>query len=155
MCLYTASRVMEVLMPDPCLRSKSAVPHSSMAHFIQRRFYAAGLDILNLTEHEMVMGLGLSELRVRKLRKLQAATALFDSITSHRAQGSISDAKMRRFLANRGCSAFEVNKIMKLFKSLVISRASQDQVTFWDFASNYEWVLHTFKMYGLNVDVTV
>lgn len=31
----------------------------------------SGLDLLRLSEHEMYVDLGLSELRIRKLRKLQ------------------------------------------------------------------------------------
>ena len=40
----------------------------------------------------------------------------------------------------------------RLFHSLV-SSPSSDAVSFYDFAVNYDWVLHTFRMYGLNVEV--
>lgn len=112
----------------------------------------SGADLLSLSEHDMYVELGLGDSRVRKLRKLQAAAALFDAIATHPGQGSVSDVEVRLWCATHGCSSYEVSKIVKLFHSLV-SSPSSDAVSFYDFAVNYDWVLHTFRMYGLNVEV--
>lgn len=38
--------------------------------------------------------------------------------------------------------------MMKLFKSLVVSRAGDDAVTYWDFVTNYEWVSGGWLLVG-------
>ncbi|KAG2490283.1 hypothetical protein HYH03_011235 [Edaphochlamys debaryana] len=108
----------------------------------------AGVDLLDMTEDEMIVRLLLPRHKVRKLRALQRAVALFDRIATLPRQGRLSEVEMRLFLASQGCSGLEVDKIVRLFRSLVRTDRV-DFVTFWDFVVAFDWVAQAFRIYNI------
>eukprot|EP00798_Chlamydomonas_sp_ICE-L_P016279 gene16279-22460_t len=97
-----------------------------------------GYRLLKLSEDELLIDLVLPLSRVDKVKAIQKVTNLFDSIARTAFQGQISEAEVRLYVATHGASSLEVNKIMRLFKTLVETSVN-DSVTFWDFATGYDW----------------
>jgi hypothetical protein len=60
----------------------------------------------------------------------------------------LSEIEMRLYLATHGCSSGEVDKLMRLFKSLVRTDRL-DFVTFWDFVSGADWITQAFRIYNV------
>ncbi|EFJ40754.1 hypothetical protein VOLCADRAFT_108020 [Volvox carteri f. nagariensis] len=112
--------------------------------------HVAGVDLLDMTEDEMIVRLLLPRHKVRKLRALQRAVALYDRIATLPRQGRLSEVELRLFLANQGCSTLEVDKIIRLFRSLVHTD-KLDFVTFWDFVTAYDWIAQAFRIYNIPV----
>ncbi|GIL89985.1 hypothetical protein Vretimale_17956 [Volvox reticuliferus] len=110
----------------------------------------AGVDLLDMTEDEMIVRLLLPRHKVRKLRALQRAVALYDRIATLPRQGRLGEVEMRLFLANQGCSTHEVDKVIRLFRSLVHTD-KLDFVTFWDFVTAYDWIAQAFRIYNIAV----
>ncbi|KXZ43813.1 hypothetical protein GPECTOR_80g173 [Gonium pectorale] len=109
----------------------------------------AGVDLLDMTEDEMIVRLLLPRHKVRKLRALQRAVALYDRIATLPRQGRLSEVEMRLFLASQGCTSAEVDKIVRLFRSLVRTDRA-DFVTFWDFVTAYDWIAQAFRIYNIS-----
>lgn len=63
-------------------------------------------------------------------------------------QGRLSEVELRLYLASHGCSTAEVDKLIKLFRSLVRTDRL-DFVTFWDFVSGYDWIAQAFRIYNV------
>ncbi|GLC34368.1 hypothetical protein PLESTB_000736600 [Pleodorina starrii] len=112
--------------------------------------HVAGIDLLDMTEDEMIVRLLLPRHKVRKLRALQRAVALYDRIATLPRQGRLSEVEMRLFLANQGCSTPEIDKVVRLFRSLVHTD-KLDFVTFWDFVTAYDWIAQAFRIYNIPV----
>lgn len=108
----------------------------------------SGLDLLDMTEDEMLVRLMLPRHKVRKLRALQHAVALYDRIATLPRQGSLSEVEMRLYLASHGCGIAEVDKVVRLFRSLVRTDAL-DFVTFWDFVTGYDWISQALRIYNV------
>ncbi|KAG2447415.1 hypothetical protein HYH02_007742 [Chlamydomonas schloesseri] len=108
----------------------------------------AGVDLLDMSEDEMVVRLLLPRHKVRKLRALQRAVALFDRIATLPRQGRLSEVELRLFLAAQGCGSAEVDKVVRLFRSLVRTD-KLDFVTFWDFVCAYDWIAQAFRIYAI------
>ena len=86
--------------------------------------------------------------QVRKLRALQRAVALFDRIATLPRQGRLSEVELRLFLAAQGCGSVEVDKVVRLVRSLVRTD-KLDFVTFWDFVCAYDWIAQAFRIYAI------
>ncbi|GFR52021.1 hypothetical protein Agub_g14445 [Astrephomene gubernaculifera] len=110
----------------------------------------AGVDLLDMTEDEMIVRLLLPRHKVRKLRALQRAVALYDRIATLPRQGRLSEVELRLFLSSQGCGSSEVDKIVRLFRSLVRTD-KLDFVTFWDFVTAYDWIAQAFRIYNIPV----
>uniref|UniRef100_A0A7S0UYY4 SAM domain-containing protein n=1 Tax=Polytomella parva TaxID=51329 RepID=A0A7S0UYY4_9CHLO len=110
----------------------------------------SGLDLLDMTEEEMAIRLLLPTIKIRKLRAVQRAVALFDRIATVPRQGRLSEIELRLYLAGHGCAVHEVDKVVKLFKSLVRTD-KLDFVTFWDFVVGFDWIAQAFKIYHVPV----
>ncbi|PNW72513.1 hypothetical protein CHLRE_16g687182v5 [Chlamydomonas reinhardtii] len=108
----------------------------------------AGVDLLDMSEDEMVVRLLLPRHKVRKLRALQRAVALFDRIATLPRQGRLSEVELRLFLAAQGCGSVEVDKVVRLVRSLVRTD-KLDFVTFWDFVCAYDWIAQAFRIYAI------
>ncbi|KAG2434292.1 hypothetical protein HXX76_008016 [Chlamydomonas incerta] len=108
----------------------------------------AGVDLLDMSEDEMVVRLLLPRHKVRKLRALQRAVALFDRIATLPRQGRLSEVELRLFLAAQGCGSGEVDKVVRLVRSLVRTD-KLDFVTFWDFVCAYDWIAQAFRIYAI------
>lgn len=108
----------------------------------------AGVDLLDMSEDEMVVRLLLPRHKVRKLRALQKAVALFDRISTLPRQGRLSEVELRLYLAANGCGTGEVDKIVRLFRSLVRTDRAEF-VTFWDFVTGYDWIAQALRIYNV------
>ncbi|PNH02745.1 hypothetical protein TSOC_011237 [Tetrabaena socialis] len=110
----------------------------------------SGVDLLDMTEDEMIVRLLLPRHKVRKLRALQRAVALFDRIATLPRQGRLSEMELRLFLASQGCGSLEVEKVVRLFRSLVRTDGKGlDFATFWDFVVSYDWIAQAFRIYSI------
>ncbi|KAJ9513643.1 hypothetical protein QJQ45_006201 [Haematococcus lacustris] len=108
----------------------------------------SGAALLEMSEEDMTIDLVLPRSKVRKLRSLQRAARLFDAIATLPRQGKISEVELRLFLAGQGAGPADVNKVVKLFKTLV--RVDKyDFVTFWDFLTSYDWISQALRIYNV------
>ncbi|KAL6749228.1 armadillo-type protein [Haematococcus lacustris] len=108
----------------------------------------SGAALLEMSEEDMTIDLVLPRSKVRKLRSLQRAARLFDAIATLPRQGKISEVELRLFLAGQGAGPADVNKVVKLFKTLV--RVDKyDFVTFWDFVTSYDWISQALRIYNV------
>mmetsp|Transcript_25551 Transcript_25551/g.55657 ORF Transcript_25551/g.55657 Transcript_25551/m.55657 type:complete len:586 (-) Transcript_25551:158-1915(-) len=116
-----------------------------------RGFRAArvtGADLLDLREEELAADFVLPRNKVRKVRALQQATRLFDRISTLPRQGKLSEVEVRLYLAGQGAGAADVNKVIKLLRTLVRTDR-YDFITFWDFVTSYDWVQQALKIYNV------
>ncbi|KAF5839348.1 hypothetical protein DUNSADRAFT_1032 [Dunaliella salina] len=110
--------------------------------------HISGATLLAMSEDDMAVDLVLPRSKTRKLRALQRATHLFDRIATLPRQGKISEVELRLFLASQGAGTAEVDKIVKLFKTLVRTD-KYDFVTFWDFVTSYDWIAQALRIYNI------
>mmetsp|Transcript_27752 Transcript_27752/g.70743 ORF Transcript_27752/g.70743 Transcript_27752/m.70743 type:complete len:579 (-) Transcript_27752:845-2581(-) len=108
----------------------------------------SGAALLDMGEDDMVVELVLPRSKVRKLRALQRAAALFDRIATLPRQGKISEVELRLYLAGQGAGSADVNKVVRLFRTLVRTDR-YDFVTFWDFVTAYDWIAQALRIYGV------
>lgn len=107
-----------------------------------------GTSLLAMSEDFLLSELVLPRGKVRKLRALQRAAALFDHIATLPRQGKISEIEMRLYLAGQGASSTEVNKIVKLCRTLVRTD-KYDFISFWDFVTSYDWIAQALRIYNV------
>uniref|UniRef100_A0A7S3RAC6 SAM domain-containing protein n=1 Tax=Dunaliella tertiolecta TaxID=3047 RepID=A0A7S3RAC6_DUNTE len=110
--------------------------------------HISGATLLAMSEDDMAVDLVLPRSKTRKLRALQRATHLFDRIATLPRQGKISEVELRLFLASQGAGTAEVDKVVKLFKTLVRTD-KYDFVTFWDFVTSYDWIAQALRIYNI------
>lgn len=56
--------------------------------------------------------------------------------------------ELRLYLAANGCGTGEVDKIVRLFRSLVRTDRAEF-VTFWDFVTGYDWIAQALRIYNV------
>jgi hypothetical protein len=100
----------------------------------------------------------LTMLPADQITKLQRAADVYDRIASKPRQGAVSDMEVRLFLAGQGCSSADGAKAVRLLRSLMPyepcagpASAGDEGISFWQFATGFDWVVHSFKIYGVNV----
>ncbi|GAX79983.1 hypothetical protein CEUSTIGMA_g7422.t1 [Chlamydomonas eustigma] len=107
-----------------------------------------GVRLIGLSESELSFNMVLHRSKVRKIQSLQHAVRTFDLIATLPSQGRISEIELRLFLASQGASSAEVQKVVKLFRTLVRTDR-YEFVTFWDFVTSFDWVSQAFRIYNI------
>ncbi len=92
--------------------------------------------------------LGVSERRARTLKRLAAATALFDAVATRPAQPRLSEVELRLWLAGCGCGAGEAERVLRLLRGSVARDA--EFVTYREWVVEWRWVVHAMEIYGLD-----
>jgi hypothetical protein len=56
--------------------------------------------------------------------------------------------ELRVFLAGQGAGSTEVNKVIKLLRTLVRTDR-YEFVSFWDFVTSYDWIAQALRIYNI------
>ncbi|KIY94816.1 hypothetical protein MNEG_13148 [Monoraphidium neglectum] len=88
--------------------------------------------------------------KARRLRRVGDAAALFDAIATRPAQPRVSEVELRLWLAGSGCSASEVERVLRLLRGLVARDEGAEFLTCWQFVAGWPWVTHALEVYGID-----
>eukprot|EP00879_Flechtneria_rotunda_P012199 GHRR01012740.1.p1 GENE.GHRR01012740.1~~GHRR01012740.1.p1 ORF type:complete len:515 (+),score=197.13 GHRR01012740.1:1110-2654(+) len=115
-----------------------------------KRAGLSGAELLLLDEPQLFAVLGLPKHKARRLKRLQDAMRLYDTIATCVAQGRLTDLELRLWLASQGCGRPETSRVMKLLRSLVMNDPDAPFITAWEWVVGWTWVMHALEVYGVD-----